>query len=110
MIRSWRNAASRRIWEGERPHQFRGLDFATAEVLLLALNVAKSLQDLSPLKSVGLHKLKGDRAGQWAMTVNAHWRICFSFSKGDAHDVEIIDLPQGIDHAACITPGPLVEA
>ncbi len=29
-----------------------------------------SLKDLSPLKSIGLHKLSGDRAGQWAMTVN----------------------------------------
>ena len=39
--------------------------------LLAALNVATTLRDLSPLKSVGLHKLKSDRAGQWAMTVNA---------------------------------------
>ena len=95
MIRSWRNAASRRVWEGERPNQFRGLDFAAAVDLLLALNVAKTLQDLSPLKSVGLHKHKGVRAGQWAMTVNARWRICFSFGKGDAHNVEIVDYHRG---------------
>ena len=61
MIRSWHNAASRRIWEGARPNQFRGLDFDRAVDLLLALNVAATLQDLSPLKSVGLHKLKGER-------------------------------------------------
>jgi toxin HigB-1 len=95
MIRSWRNAASRKVWEGERPNQFRGLDFAMAADLLLALNVAKTLQDLSPLRSIGLHKLKGDRAGQWAMTVNARWRICFAFRKGDAHDVEIVDYHRG---------------
>jgi proteic killer suppression protein len=64
MIRSWRNAASRRVWDGEAPNQFRGLDCAAAVDLLSALNVAKSLQDLSPLKSVGLHKLKGNRAAQ----------------------------------------------
>ena len=69
MIRSWRNAASRKVWDGDRPNRFRGLDFEAAVDLLLALNVAKTLQDLSPLKSVGLHKLKGDREGQWAMTV-----------------------------------------
>ena len=62
--------------------------FAGALDLLSALNVASTLQDLSPLKSVRLHKLKGDRKGQWAMTVNARWRICFVFRKGDAHDVE----------------------
>jgi proteic killer suppression protein len=95
MIRSWRSATTRRVWEGEVPNQFRGLDFAAAVDLLTALNVATSLQDLSPLKSVGLHKLKGNRAGQWAMTVNARWRICFSFRKGDAHDAEIVDYHRG---------------
>jgi len=62
---------------------------------LLALNVAKTLRDLSPLKSVGLHKLKGDRKDQWAMRVNARWRICFEFRNGDAHNVEIVDYHRG---------------
>ena len=91
MIRSWRNATSRKVWEGGTPNQFRGLDVEAAIDLLLALNAAKSLNDLSPLKSVGLHKLKGERRRQWAMTVNARWRICFEFRKGDAFDVEIVD-------------------
>ena len=91
MIRSWRNSVTRKVWEGERPNQFRGLDFEAAIDLLLALNVAKALSDLSPLKSVGLHKLKGERRNQWAMSVNARWRICFEFRKGDAYDVEITD-------------------
>jgi toxin HigB-1 len=95
MIRSWRNAATRKVWDGERPNRFRGLDFDAATDLLLALNAAKSLQDLSPLKSVGLHKLKRDRQGQWAMTVNARWRICFEFHRGNASDVEIVDYHQG---------------
>jgi toxin HigB-1 len=95
VIGSWRNSATRKIWDGERPNQFRGLDFDAAIDLLLALNVAKSLGDLSPLKSVGLHKLKGDRKGQWAMTVNDRWRICFEFRNGDAHEVEIVDYHRG---------------
>jgi proteic killer suppression protein len=95
MIRSWRNSASRKVWEGARPNQFRGLDFEAGIDLLLALNVAKSLADLSPLKSVGLHKLKGDRKDQWAMTVNQRWRICFEFRKGDAFEVEIVDYHKG---------------
>jgi proteic killer suppression protein len=95
MIRSWRNSVTRKVWEAERPNQFRGLDFEAAIDLLLALNVAKSVHDLSPLKSVGLHKLKGDRKGQLAMTVNARWRICFEFRKGDAYEVEITDYHRG---------------
>ena len=95
MIKSWRNAASRKVWEGERPNRFRGVDIGTAVDLLLALNVAKSLNDLSPLASVGLHKLKGDRKGQWAMTINGPWRICFEFRKGDAYNVEMSDDHKG---------------
>ncbi len=95
MIRSWRSSVTRKVWEGERPNQFRGLDFDAATDLLLALNVAKALGDLSPLKSVGLHKLKGERKNQWAMTVNARWRICFEFRKGEAYEVEIVDYHKG---------------
>jgi proteic killer suppression protein len=95
MIRSWRNSVTRKVWDGERPNVLRGLDFEAAIDLLLALNVAKTLNDLSPLKSVGLHKLKGDRKNQWAMTVNQRWRICFEFRKGDAHEVEIVDYHKG---------------
>ena len=95
MIRSWRNAASRKVWDGEKPNRFGGLDFDYAIDLLLALNVAKTPQDLSPLKSVGLHKLKGDRKGQWAMSVNGPWRICFELRKGDAYNVEIVDYHGG---------------
>lgn len=95
MIRSWRIAASRKIWGGDEPRHFRGMDFEKAVDLLLALNVAKSLADLGPLKSVGLHKLTGDRKGQWAMTVNARWRVCFEYADGDAFNVEIVDYHRG---------------
>ncbi len=95
MIRSWRNAATRKVLEGGKPNQFRGLDFEAAIDLLLALNVANSLRDLSPLKSVGLHKLKGNRKDQWAMTANGPWRICFEFRKGDAYHVEIVNYHTG---------------
>jgi proteic killer suppression protein len=90
MIKSWRNGRTRRFAE-ERKAKFSGLDEDAAMELLSVLDAAVSLNDLSPLKSVGLHKLYGDRRGQWAMTVNGRWRICFEFKKGDAWNVEIVD-------------------
>ena len=87
--------ASQRVWEGGKANRFRGLDRAAAVDLLLALSAASTLRDLSPLKSVGLHKLKGTRASQWAMTVNGPWRIRFSFRAGDAYEVEIVDYHKG---------------
>lgn len=90
MIKSWANSATRSFAETGKA-KFSGLDVVAAEELLAALDAAASLADLSPLRSLGLHKLKGDRKGQWAMTVNGPWRICFRFKDGDAWDVEIVD-------------------
>jgi proteic killer suppression protein len=91
MIGSWANRSSQRFYEQGKSSGFRGLDIGAANELLAVLDAATSLKDLSPLKSVGLHKLTGNRKGQWAMTVNGPWRICFTFRKGDAYNVEIVD-------------------
>lgn len=90
MIRSWASSAIRRFAENGKS-KFSGIDEDAAAELLAVLDAATALSDLSPLKSVGLHKLSGDRQGQWAMTVNGPWRICFRFKDGDAWDVEIVD-------------------
>ncbi|MGD8649475.1 MAG: type II toxin-antitoxin system RelE/ParE family toxin [Desulfobacterales bacterium] len=95
MIKSWANSRSRRFYEAGKISKFRSLNIDAAEELLSALDAATSLTDLSPLKSVGLHKLSGDRAGQWAMTVNGPWRICFRFKNGNAYNVEITDYHKG---------------
>jgi proteic killer suppression protein len=90
VIKSWANSATRRFAEDGKS-KFSGLDTESALELLAALDAASSLGDLSPLKSVGLHKLSRDREGQWAMKVNGPWRICFQFRDGDAWQVEIVD-------------------
>jgi proteic killer suppression protein len=95
MIISWANSRTRRFYEDGKISKFRSLDSDAADELLAILDAAESLKDLSPLKSVGLHKLSGNRAGQWAMRVNGPWRICFRFKDGDAYDVEITDYHKG---------------
>ena len=95
MIWSWRNSATREVWEGQGPNRFRGLDIEAAVDMLLVLNVARAPRDLGPLRSLALHRLKGDRRGQWAMTVNESWRICFVFRDNDAYDVESVDYHRG---------------
>ena len=95
MIKSWANRSSQRFYEEGKISKFRGLDVDAADDLLAPLDAAESLKDLSPLISVGLHKLSGNRSGQRAMTVNGPWRICFRFKDGDANDVEITDYHKG---------------
>ena len=55
------------------------------------IDLAVRLDDLRIPPGNRLHKLGGDRKGQYAIAINAQWRICFRFVDGDAYDVEVGD-------------------
>jgi proteic killer suppression protein len=55
------------------------------------IDLAACLDDLQVPPGNRLHKLGGDRRGQYAIAINAQWRICFRFNGGDAYDVEVTD-------------------
>jgi len=55
--------------------------------MLATLNAATIPADLAR-PSWRLHGLSGDRAGFWAMTVQANWRLTFRFV---GTDVELLD-------------------
>ncbi len=57
------------------------------QIQLAALNAATTATDLSA-PAWKLHALKGDRAGYWAITVKANWRLTFKFT---AKGVEVLD-------------------
>jgi proteic killer suppression protein len=54
------------------------------------IDAATALEDIG-LPHFGLHELKGDRAGTWAVKVNKNWRLTFVFADGDARDVNFED-------------------
>jgi proteic killer suppression protein len=55
------------------------------------INLAITLDDLKVPPSNRLHALAGLRDGQFSISINTQWRICFRFVEGDAYDVEITD-------------------
>lgn len=90
VIVSFANRATERFAR-EGKSKFAGLDAGKAMARLKVLRAARSINDIPPLKSIGLHALTGDRKGQWAMTINGPWRLVFRFRDGNAEDVEIVD-------------------
>jgi toxin HigB-1 len=93
MIRSFANTNTQTdcIWEGRRSKgvppdvQNRALD------KLKMLHRAKNFDDLRNPPSNRLHKLKEDRVGQFSISINIQWRICFVWKDGNAYYVEIAD-------------------
>ena len=62
----------------------------TVRDILARLNASAAPDDMD-VPGFRLHRLKGDLAGFWAVTVRANWRIVFRFEDGHAVDVDYLD-------------------
>jgi toxin HigB-1 len=60
------------------------------ERLLDGLNAASEMRDMNYPGS-GLHKLAGDKKGQYAVKVSGNWRVFFEFVNGNAYIVDYGD-------------------
>jgi proteic killer suppression protein len=58
--------------------------------ILDLLDAAESPGDMD-IPGLGLHPLKGDQKGRWAVSVSGNWRITFAFDDGDAVEVDLED-------------------
>jgi len=90
VIRSFKDAATARLFANEDVPRFRGIERQARRKLLL-LHAAAGLADLRSPPGNRLEALKGDRKGQHSIRINDQWRICFTWQDGAAEDVEIVD-------------------
>ena len=56
---------------------------------LTALDSAQALTDLLIPPGNRLEALQGNRQGQHSIRINSQYRICFTWTEENAHDVEI---------------------
>ena len=91
MIKSFRDKETARVFAGRRAKKIPPDILERAEVKLAILDQAESLSELTQPPSNRLHKLSGEREGQWSISINMQWRIYFGFNDetGDAYGVEI---------------------
>lgn len=90
MIKSFADKNTEAVFKRESVRKFRAFE-EEAWMKLVYIDSAEELGDLAQTPGNRLEKLKGDRKGQWSLRINKQWRICFTWRKGDAHDVEICD-------------------
>ena len=90
MIRSFTSRALRRFFERGDASRIHAEHRRTLRDILARLNASAAPEDMD-LPGLRLHRLKGDHAGFWAVTVRANWRVIFRFEDGDAVDVDYLD-------------------
>lgn len=93
MVRSFADTGTADIYHGrdtKRARQLLPEDLhANAGRKLDILDEAETLESLK-MPGLRLHRLRGDRAGFWSISINAQYRIVFRWT-GDAEDVGIVD-------------------
>lgn len=90
MVMSFRHRGLKRFYERHDRAKLPADMIEKIEDILAALDIAAGPEDMNR-PSFRLHALKGDRKGQWAVTVRANWRVVFSFAGGHACDVDFTD-------------------
>jgi len=67
-----------------------GQHAAWLRILLTALDAAPNPAGLNN-PAFQLHPPKGERKGQWAVSVSGNWRLVFAFDGEDVTDLDLID-------------------
>lgn len=90
MIKSFKHKGLRELFENGKSKRI-STDFAPKLIRQMdAINQADLPEQLN-FPGYGLHELKGERSGTWAMEVNKNWRLTFGFESGDAIDLDLED-------------------
>ena len=90
MIKSYRDKRTKVFANVKHIKAFQGFK-KQAEKRLEILDAADSLNDLAALPSNRFEPLAGDRKGQYSISINKQYRICFTWPSDGPEKVEITD-------------------
>ena len=90
MIRTFKHPGLKRYFETGKAKGIPADMAKRIQARLNVLNRARELRDLK-LPGLGFHSLKGDRKGEYALTVTANYRLTFRFENSDVLDLNLED-------------------
>ncbi|MDP6173833.1 MAG: type II toxin-antitoxin system RelE/ParE family toxin [Rhodospirillales bacterium] len=88
MIESFRHKGLQLLFEKGDRRRVQPKFAGKAERILAHLEEASEIGNMN-LPGFRLHRLRGNLAGYWAVTVSGNWRIVFRFEAGRANDVDL---------------------
>jgi proteic killer suppression protein len=90
MIRRFRHRGLERFFLSGELRGVNAQHAARLRRLLTSLNTSAGPAGMN-LPGYRLHRLSGDREGQWAVSLSGNWRLVFRFEDNDATDVDLVD-------------------
>ena len=90
MIRRFRHRGLKRLYERDDHSGVNAAHVARLERILTLLDVAQRPADID-FPGYRLYPLKGERKGEWSVSVSGNWRVTFRFDKDDVTDLNYKD-------------------
>jgi len=90
-IQTFRHKGLKRLFEND---DARGMQAKFADKLrdmLVAIDTANAVEEIGLFPGWRLHRLKGNLADYWSLTVSSNWRVVFRFEQGEAYDLDLVD-------------------
>ncbi len=89
MIKNFKCKYTEKLYKRQFVKKFSGFERQAVKRLRI-LDVTESLKELAAFPSNRFEGLSGDRKGQYSISINMQWRICFKWDDAP-YDVEITD-------------------
>jgi toxin HigB-1 len=90
-IQSIRHNGLKRLFEADDARALPAIFVGKLRDMLAAIDAANTVEEIGLFPGWRLHRLKGDLAGHWSLTVSGNWRVVFRFENGDAFDLDLFD-------------------
>jgi proteic killer suppression protein len=90
MILRFRHSGLERLYSRGDTSGISGQHVKRLRAVLAALATASAPSDMA-LPGARLHRLCGDRAGQWSVSISGNWRVIFEFEGVDVTNVDLVD-------------------
>ena len=90
MIKSFSCLDTEKLFNDKRGRRFQSFE-RQARKRLMVLHAAPSLDALKLNPGNKFHALGGDRKGQYAISINKQWRVCFEWHDNNAYHAKILD-------------------
>jgi len=88
MIKSFPCRDTEQLFNDKRVRRFQSFE-RQARKRLMVLHAATGLDALMLNPENKFHALGGDRKGQYAISINKQWCVCFEWHDNNAHHLEI---------------------
>jgi proteic killer suppression protein len=90
-IRTFRHKGLRRLYEvGDRTGVSQKLVVRIVDVLAI-VEAVPHVTRIATFPGLRLHRLKGDLAGFWSVSVSGNWRIIFRVDGDEVCDLDLLD-------------------